>query len=89
MKLSEEWVLTKLGKEYIAVPVGETAKEYKCVVKLNNTGRDIWEGLTEGLDEKMIADKMVKKYENLSKEKALEDIFNVVERLKLGGLLKD
>ena len=88
MKLNEGWILAEIQNEYMAVPVGANADEFAGVVRLNESGRDIWDGLAKGLDEQAIARMMVQKYAGLRTEKALEGIRRVTDMLRTEGLLQ-
>ena len=50
MKLIKTIVLTEVAGDYIAVPVGEATNRFNGVVRLNKTGRDIVQGLIDGLE---------------------------------------
>ncbi|MBO4219879.1 MAG: PqqD family protein [Clostridia bacterium] len=88
MKLNEGWVLTKLQDEYVAVPVDASACDFSGVVRLNESGRDIWEGLAQGLTEDDIAREMIQKYDGVSLEDALKDVREVTDKLLSEGILK-
>ena len=89
LKLKEGWVLTTLADEHIAVPVGGNAADFKGVVRLNETGRDVWNGLAEGMDEAAIAEKLVQDYEGVTADKAREDVRKVIDALQAEGLLEE
>lgn len=89
MKLKDGWVLTTVAGEYVAVPVGASAGEFRGVVRLNETGRDIWNGVAEGLDETAIAERILRDYTGLTPERALEDVRKIVAVLQAEGLLTE
>ena len=43
MKIKKEFTVRDLYGEDVLVPVGETAKSFKGIIKMNNIGRFIWE----------------------------------------------
>lgn len=88
MKISKDWVLTELAGGYVAVPVGANTKNFNGIVKLNETGKDIWNALAEGLDEDAISEKLVGEYEGLTREKALDDVKKVIAKLRAEGLIE-
>ena len=45
MKIKKEFTVRDLYGEDVLVPVGETAKSFKGIIKMNNIGRFIWENL--------------------------------------------
>lgn len=87
MKISDGWTITELAGEYVAVPVGEKASDFKGIVRLNETGLDIWNGLSEGLSCEEISQRLLDEYEGLAPEKAKETVQSVVEKLNKEGLL--
>ena len=89
MKLKDNWTLTELGDDYVAVPVQGGADTFSGVVHLNETGKDIWEGISDGLTEEEIAGRLVSMYEDLDMNRALDAVKKVVGMLKDGGLLED
>ncbi len=86
MKLKEGWVLTEMDGEYVAVPTKESAEKFSGVVRLNETAKDIWQGLAEGLDEARLAEKLVSLYE-VTPEQAKQAVQNVIAALTAEGLL--
>ena len=42
MKIKKGFVVREVGGENIAVPVGETAREFRGMVKLNSTALFLW-----------------------------------------------
>ena len=85
--MSNEWVLSEIGDEYVAVPIGENADNFKGIIKLNETGRDIWNGLLEGRSLEDIAVKLVDDYDGVGIEAAYEYAEQMISRLKEEGLL--
>lgn len=88
MKLSKDWVLTELAGEYVAVPTA-AASTFRGIVRLNDTGADIWNGLAEGKSEVEIADQLVREYSGLRSDKALQDVRDVIAKLQEEGLLEN
>ena len=87
MILSKDWVLTELAGEYVAVPTAAVSS-FRGIVRLNETGADIWNGLAEGKTEQEIAEKLVSEYADLSSDKALQAVRDVIAVLLKEGLLE-
>ena len=87
MKIKEGWVLTELGGEYIAVPTQESSKDFCGIIRLNETGKDIWEGFVEGLSETEIALRLVETYDGVDQDRARKAVQDVAEKLKTEGVL--
>ena len=87
MRLKEGWMLTEIAGEYVAVPTSESAQDFRGIVRLNETCKDIWEGLQKGWTETEIARYLVETYDGVDMEQAEQAVCSVVEKLKGEGLL--
>lgn len=63
MRIKEGFVLREVAGQVMVIATGEASKDFHGMIKLNSTGKDIWEGLQAGLDEADIAKKLQEKYE--------------------------
>lgn len=88
MKLNNNFTLTGLGDEYVAVPL-DGAKDFHGIVKLNESGAEVFRGLSEGLERGEIAKRLMEKYNGLDEATAQKAIDIVVDQLKASGLLED
>lgn len=87
MKIKEGFVLRRVLDEAIVIATGELSKSFHGMVKLNDSGADIWEWVSEGLDEASIAKKLSEKYE-LPEEKATADTKAMLSQMADAGLLE-
>lgn len=78
----------EMAGEYVAVPCQTEDNSFRGVVRLNETGKTIWDGLLAEKTEEEIAGQMVKEYRNLSLERALSDVKKVIHVLQSEGLLE-
>lgn len=86
MKLKEDFLITEIGTEYVAVPVGAMATEFKGVVQLNETAAAVWRGISDGLDEKQIAEQITAEYD-VDMDKAMVSVTKVVDQIRKAGFL--
>ena len=89
MKLKNGWMLTDLAGEYVAVPTEESAENFRGVVRLNETGKDVFQGLLDGLTEEQIVEKLLEQYDGVDQQGAEQAVKSVVDRLKKEGLLTE
>ena len=87
MKIKEGFVLRRVLDEAIVIATGEMSKNFHGMVKLNDSGADIWEWISEGNDEIAVAKKLSEKYE-LSEEKAIADTKAMISQMADAGLLE-
>lgn len=86
MKIKNGFVLREVAGQYMVIATGEASKDFHGMIKLNDTGKEIWQGLQEGLSVAEIAKRIQEKYE-IEYEKAVEDTENFVEKIREAGFL--
>lgn len=89
MKLKDGFVLTDVGETKIAVPIGERAKEFNGIVRLNDTGSFIWNCLADGLEAEEIANRLVEEYDGVDYDTALSYTEELISKLKKDGMIED
>lgn len=87
MSKIKEIVITELGDEYVAVPVGNNPTKFKGILKTNKTGKEIIEGLMADKSKEEIASYLVEKYNDLNNEEALHYIDQYIEKLDEIGMI--
>lgn len=88
MKIKESFVLTEIGEDYVAVPINEASEAFHGIVRLNESAAFIWRGIDSGLNEKQIAEKICAEYTNVEMKHALECTREMVNTLRLNGVVK-
>ena len=86
MKIKSGFVLREVAGQYMVIATGEASKDFHGMIKLNDTGKDIWQGLEEGLSVEEIASRIQEKYE-IDCDKAMEDTKTFVEKIREAGFL--
>ena len=88
MKLKSKMTLMELGTSYVAVPVEQKTENDHYLIRLNETGKSVWEGLTEGLSAEAIAERLTQQYD-VELDRAMKAVQNVIKSLREGGLLEE
>ena len=88
MKVKKGIVQSKVGDDFVLVPTGEAAKSFHGVVRLNETGVEIWNALEAELSEEEIVNKLMARYTDVDYETALRSVRSVTDKLKDAGLLE-
>ena len=86
MKLKNNYTLTGLAGEYVAVPL-DGGSDFHGIVKLNESGAEVFRGMQEGQDEAQIARRLMEKFE-IDMETAEKAIRIVVDELSAAGLME-
>ncbi len=85
MKLKEGFVLRTISGQTVVLPTGGDL-DLGMMIKLNDTGRFIWERLEKGVEMEELVEDMLKEYD-VSKEKATEYVEQFVQKVKDNGFL--
>ena len=86
MKIKQGMVLCEVAGSFVAVPTGEALSDFSGVVHLNKTGRDIWNGVANGLSAEEIAAKLVEDYDGVTFEEAKKCTDEIIAKLLSEGL---
>ena len=88
MKLIEGLVVMETAGETIAVPTGAAAEKLHGVIRLNETGKLVFEALMKGLDEAEVTKSLTEQYE-VDEKTARADVAAIIERLHEAGIIVD
>ena len=89
MRIKSGFVLEKVGDEYLAVAVGERAKEFSGFVRLNGSGAYFWKLLSEGdKSESEIVDLAMRDFVDVDRALVESDISRFVNNLIEGGIIE-
>ena len=89
MRIKSGFVLEKVGDEYLAVAVGERAKEFSGFVRLNGSGAYFWNLLSEGdKTEGEIVDAAMRDFVDVERALVESDVSRFVNNLIEGGIIE-
>ena len=74
MRIKNGFILRKVGKEYMAVAVGDAAKDFNGMIRMNEAGAWLWNQMKEEVSEEEMVERMCAYYEELSPEQAKADL---------------
>ena len=86
MRIKEGFVLRQVAGQTMVIATGEASKDFHGIIKLNATGKEIWQGLTDDLSKEQIIEKIVAQYE-VEVEKATEDVEAMIKQMTEAGFL--
>ena len=84
----EDFVMMESDGEYVVVPTGEAGEALHGVIRLNGTGKAIWDALADGLDERAVAARLAAEYA-VDEAVALGDVREIVAKLRAAGVIVD
>jgi len=90
MKIKSGFILEKVGSEYLAVAVGERAKEFSGFVRLNSSGAYFWNLLSEGnVTKEELVLSALRDFEGVSEEQLSRDVDNLIKALTDGEIIEE
>lgn len=90
MKIKSGFVIEKVGTEYLAVSVGERAKEFSGFIRLNCSGAYFWNLLAENdVSEDEIVARAMHDFVDADEALIRGDVSALVTKLRDGGILED
>lgn len=88
MKIKKGFLMREVAGENVVIAVGEAAKSFKGMIRLNPTGAFLWKLLEKDTDEAAMVNAMLDAYET-DKETAENDIRAFVGSIRTAGLLDE
>ena len=86
MRVKDGFVLREVAGQTMVIATGEASKDFHGMIKLNKTGKEIWQGLQAGETEAQIVEKLQEKFE-VESEKASEDVKAFIHKMEEMGFL--
>ncbi|MBO7344629.1 MAG: PqqD family protein [Clostridia bacterium] len=87
MKIKDGFILREVAKNYVVVAVGSAAKDFNCIISLNETGAFLWKQLEKDVTEEQLLNAMLNEYE-VEEDIAKKDIKAFIEKVSKANLLK-
>lgn len=87
MKIKDGFMLREVGNQTVVVAVGEASKSFNGIIRLNPTGKFLWEKLGTQTDGNALLSAMLDEYD-IDEETAKKDIAAFVSKLKGAGILE-
>lgn len=87
MKIKEGFLLREVAGNIIVVPVGEETVDFNGIITINETGKFLWELLSEEIEKECLLEKFIEEY-NIPVEEAKEDIREFIQTLLDNGIIE-
>ena len=88
MKIKDGFVIREIMGQAVVVPTGEASEDFSGMIKLNDTGKDIWQALIDGKSEEEIVSFIVKEYD-VTDEKAKAGVRKFLDKMKDKGFIEE
>ena len=87
MKIKEGYILSEVAGTTVVVPINPD-HTFRSMLKLNATGKLLWEQLTSGASEEALVQSIVAEYE-IDQATAAADVSRFLMALRERGVLED
>ncbi len=88
MKIKKGFVLKEIAGQYVVVALGQASKIFNGIIKLNDSGKFIWDMLEKGAETDEIVDALLEEYEGVDREIAEADVQKFIYELKGANILE-
>lgn len=87
VKVKPGFLLREIGEMYIVVPVGAEAQKFNGIIKLNKTGKFLWETVSLGIEFDELVEAVVNEYE-VDTETAQRDAKAFIDKAAASNLIE-
>lgn len=87
MKIKNGFVLREIAGQCVVIALGSASKDFNGMIKLNSTGRFIWEKLSVGAQLDDIVADMMSEYD-IDADTARRDVESFIEKLRGANILE-
>lgn len=87
MKIKSGFVVREIAGQSVVVALGEASKVFNGIIKLNETGRVMWDILSQGAQKEDVINKILSEYD-IDRETVEKDVDSFVTTLKENNILE-
>lgn len=87
MKIKSGFIMRELAGECVVVALGEASKIFNGIIKLNDTGKIMWEKLASGCEKEEVIQAILQEYD-VEYERVESDFDRFVDVLKGANILE-
>ena len=88
MRIKDGFVVRDIMGQCVVVATGEASETFQGMIKLNETGKVIWESIADGKSEEEIVDLIVSEYD-VDKDHAKNSVSKFIADMKDKGFIVD
>lgn len=87
MKILKQVILRTVAGESMLVPVGNTVLEYNGLFLLTESGKLLWQAITDGKEKQDLANVLIAEY-GIDEKMAIEDVELFLSKLREFGIVE-
>lgn len=82
LKIKQGFLLRKMMNAHVVVAVGEAGNTFNGMIRLNDAGAWLWQEMQTGIEPNALIDKMLDRYEGLTRAEAQADLDEFVQSVR-------
>ena len=86
MKRNVNYLLREVAGSWVVVPVGQAARDFSGMMRLNSTGRFLWELLEQEQTEESLVKALLERYD-VTADVASKDVAAFLDSIRSAGAL--
>ena len=86
MDIKKKVILRTIAGEHMLVPVGDTAFQYNGIFMLTESGKFLWQSISEGAEKEELVEVLIKEYE-IDESTAENDVEAFLDKLRNYGII--
>ncbi len=86
MKIKDGFMLRRVGGQFVVVALGEASRSFNGIIRLNDTGKFLWEQLSADSTEEQLCEALLSEYD-VTPQQARADVSEFIGTLKKAALL--
>ena len=88
MKIKNGFVAKEIAGQYVVVALGQASKIFNGIIKLNESGKFIWDMLVKGAEKDDIVKALLEEYEGVDEATATADVDRFIGELRGANILE-
>ena len=82
MTIKKGFVIKEIAGQYVVVALGDASKVFSGIIKLNESGKLIWEMIADGKTREQIVDTLLDVYSDADKQTVESDVDKFISTLE-------
>ncbi|MBR2431313.1 MAG: PqqD family protein [Clostridia bacterium] len=87
MKIKSGFIVKEIAGQYVVIALGAASKIFNGIIKLNDSGKFIWDKLAVGADKDDIVNALLEEYD-VDRTVAEADVDKFIDELKGANILE-
>ncbi len=87
MRIKEGFIVKEIAGQYVVIALGAASKIFNGIIKLNDTGKTLWDKLSVGAEKAELVQALLDEYE-VDENTATGDVDNFIEQLQGANILE-